>query len=57
VSQQGLDFSKEISKKKNVFFYLTYADVQMGIQKVPKSDYQSLLFMSKIIGIFLKNIS
>ena len=41
---------------------MTYTDVQMGRQKVPKSDFQSQFSMSKIIRIFLiffslKNIS
>ena len=61
MSQQGLDFSKKISKIK-IFFYLTFTDVHMGRQKVPKSDFQSQFSMSKIIRIFLiffslKNIS
>ena len=51
MSQQGLDFSKNISKKK-YFFDLTYTDVHMGRQKVPTSDFQSQFSMSKIIGIF-----
>ena len=32
---------------------MTYTDVQMGRQKVPKSDFQSQFSMSKIIRIFL----
>mgnify|MGYP001191379994 CR=1 FL=1 len=40
MSQQGLDFSKKISKRK-IFFDLTFTDVHMGRQKVPKSDFQS----------------
>ena len=50
VSQQGLDFSKKIRKKK---IDLTFTDVDMGHQKVPKSDFQSQFSMSKIIRIFL----
>ena len=55
MSQQGLEFSK-----KN--HYLTFTDVHMSRQKVPKSDFQSQFSMSKIIRIFLiffslKNIS
>ena len=61
MSQQGLDFSKK-SVKEKYFFDLTFTDVHMGRQKVPKSDFQSHFSMSKIIGIFLnffslKNIS
>ena len=61
MSQQGLHFSKKISKRK-IFFDLTFTDVHMGRQKVPKSDFQSQFSMSKIIQIFLiffslKNIS
>ena len=60
VSQQGLHFKKKISKI--FFFYLTFTDVNMGHQKVPKSDFQRHCSMSKIIWIFLiffslKNIS
>ena len=60
MSQQGLDFCKKISKRKKKD--LTFTDVHMGRQKVPKSDFQSQLSMSKIIRIFLnffslKNIS
>ena len=51
MSQQGLDFSKENNLKQ--FFDLTFADVHMGRQKVPKSDFQSQFSMSKIIRIFL----
>ena len=40
MSQQGLDFSKKISKTKKKFD-LTFTDVDMGRQKVPKSDFQS----------------
>ena len=53
MSQQGLDFSKKISKKK-YFFDLTYTDVHTGRQKVPKSDFQSHFSMSKNGQIFLK---
>ena len=61
VSQQGLDCSKKISKRK-IFFDLAFKDVHMGCQKVPKSDFQSQFSMSKFIQIFLiffsmKNIS
>ena len=52
VSQQGLHFSKK-SAKENIFFVLTFTDVHMGHQKVPKSDFQSHFYMSKIIRIFL----
>ena len=38
VIQQGLDFSKKSSKRK-IFFGLTFTDVHMGRQKVPKSDF------------------
>ena len=56
MSQQGLEFSK-----KN--HYLTFTDVHMSRQKVPKSDFQSQFSMSKICQISLnfflslKNIS
>ena len=45
-----------------MFFDLTFTDVHMGRQKVPKSDFQSQFSMSKIIRISmiffsLKNIS
>ena len=40
MSQQGVDFSKKISKKKKKID-LTFTDVHMGRQKVPKSDFQS----------------
>ena len=40
MSQQGLDFSKKISKMKMIFD-LTFTDVQKGCQKVPKSDFQN----------------
>ena len=61
MSQQWLDFSKKISKRK-IFFDLTLTDVHIGRQKVPKSDFQSQFSMSKFIQIFLiffsmKNIS
>ena len=32
---------------------MTYTDVHMGLQKVPKSDFQSQFSMAKIIQIFL----
>ena len=48
LSQQGLDFSKKISKRI-IFFDLTFTDVHMGRQKVPKSDFQSQFSMSKNI--------
>ena len=35
---------------------MTYTDVQMGRQKVPKSDFQSQFFTSKNVQIFLKKI-
>ena len=41
------------SVKEKYFFDLTFTDVQMGRQKVPKSDFQSHFSMSKIIRIFL----
>ena len=43
-----------------IYFFLTFTDVHMGRQKVPKSDFQSHFSMTKIIRIFffsLKNIS
>ena len=46
MSQQGIDFSKKISKIE-IFFDLTFTDIQMGCQKVPKSDFQSQFSMSK----------
>ena len=51
--------AKESVKK---IYDLTFTDVHMGCQKVPKSDFQSQFSMSKIIRIFLiffssKNIS
>jgi hypothetical protein len=52
VSQQGLYFSKKISKIR-IFFDLTLTDVHMGRQKVLKSDSQSHISISKIIRIFL----
>ena len=52
MSQQGHNFSKKISKRK-IIFDLTFTDVHMGRQKVPKSDFQSQFSMSKIIRIFL----
>ena len=59
ITVQRLDFSKKSQKQ---FFDLTFTDVHMGRQKVPKSDFQSQFSMSKIIRIFLnffslKNIS
>ena len=48
MSQQRLDFSKK-SVKEKYFFDLTFTDVHMGCQKVPKSDFQSQLSRSKII--------
>ena len=53
VSQQGLHFSKKISK---IFFWgdLAFTDVHTGHQKVPKSDFQSRFSMSKSICICLK---
>ena len=56
MSQQGLDFSKKISKR-NIFFDLTFTDVHMGSQKVPKSDFQSHFSMSEKVEFFLKKIS
>ena len=53
MSQQGLDFRKKKSIKEKYFFDLTFTDVHMGRQKVPKSDFQSQFSMSKIIPIFL----
>jgi hypothetical protein len=41
------------SVKEKYFFDLTFTDVHMGRQKVPKSDFQSHFSMSKIIRIFL----
>ena len=53
VSQQGLYFRKKSVKKwKN--FDLTFTDVHMDRQKVPKSDFQSQFSMSKNVRIFLK---
>ena len=52
MSQQGLDFSKK-SVKEKYFFDLTFTDVHIGRQKVPKSDFQSQFSISKIIRIFL----
>ena len=56
MSQQGVDFSKKISKMK-IFFDFTFTDVHTGRQKVPKSDFQSHFSMSKNVRIFLKKIS
>ena len=53
VSQQGLHFSKKISKMK-IFFDLTVTDVHTGYQRVPKSDFQSDFSMSKNVRIFLE---
>ena len=55
VSQQALHSSKKISKRK-YFFDLTFTDVHMDRQKVPKSDFQSQFSMSKNVQIFLKKI-
>ena len=44
--------AKKSAKEKH-FFDLTYTDVHMGLQKVPKSDFQSQFSMAKIIQIFL----
>ena len=43
--------------KEKYFLDLTFTDVHMGRQKVPKSDFQSQFSMSKNVRIFLKNIS
>ena len=53
MSQQGFDFSKT-SVIEKYFFDLTFTDVHMGHQKVPKSDFQSQFSMSKNDRIFLK---
>ena len=37
-----------------MIFDLTFTDVHMGHQKVPKSDFQSQFSMSKNVRIFLK---
>ena len=50
MSQQGLHFSKKISKLK-IFFDLTFTDVHMGHQKVPKFDFQSHFSMSKNVRL------
>ena len=57
----GLTLAKKSVKEKH-FFDMTFTDVHMGRQKVPKSDFQSQFSTSKIIQIFLnffslKNIS
>ena len=52
VSQQGLDFSKKISKRK-VIFWFDYHYVHMGRQKLLKSNFLSQFSMSRIIPIFL----
>ena len=44
------------SVKEKYFFDLTFTDVHMGRQKVPKSDFQSQFSMSKNDRIFLKKI-
>ena len=44
VSQQGVDFSKKISKIKIFFWFDFHRDVYRSRQKVPKSDFQSINF-------------
>jgi len=61
VCQQGLDFSKKISKRK-IIFWFDFHRCSHGSSKVPKSDFQSQFSKSKIIRIVqiffsLKNIS
>ena len=60
MSHQRLDLIKKISKRKIVFFNLTFTDFHMG-RHGPKSDFQGQFAMSKIVRIFplvsLKNIS
>ena len=46
MSQQGLILAKKSVKEKQ-FIDLTFTDVHMGCQKVPKSDFQSQFSMSK----------
>ena len=50
---RGLILAKK-SVKEKYFFDLTFTDVHMGCQKVPKSDFQSQFSMSKNVRIFLK---
>ena len=50
---RGLVLAKKSVKKW--FFDLTFTDVHMGQQKVPKSDFQSQFSMSKNVQVFLKN--
>ena len=44
----GDDFRKKIGKRI-WFFDLTFTDVHMGRQRVPKSDFQSHFSMAKIV--------
>ena len=53
MSQQGLHFSKIISKKEYFLIWLSQMFIYIGGQKVPKSDFQSHFCTSKIIRIFL----
>ena len=58
----GADFSKKKNGKRKKNYDLTFTDVHMSRQKVPKSDFLSQFSMSKVIRIFLiffslKNIS
>jgi hypothetical protein len=41
VSNQELYFSKNKSAEEKYFFDLTFTDIHMGCQKVPKSDFQN----------------
>ena len=52
MSQQGLNFSKKSVKEKKID--LTFTDVHLGIQKVPKSDFQSQFSMSTFFESYKK---
>ena len=52
MSHQGVDFSKKSVKQKH-FFDLTFTDVHMGRQKVPKADFQSQFKCQKSFESFL----
>ena len=43
------------SVKEKYIFDLTFTDVHMGLQKVPKSDFKSHFSMSKIVNLYKKN--
>ena len=52
----GVRFLQKNRKNKNNSFILTFTDVHMGRQKMPKSDFQSQFSQSKIVRTFLNLI-